>query len=363
MTIMPPIFRLLLPCSLLLVSAVGLSSVYSSCASSPTSDPYVKVQFVSPSTGWIVGSRLLHTRDGGKTWQVVQENGDGTVKSQTVVADLHRFQFINPEVGVTWLGNVFKRSTDRGQTWQDTFTIPPDKEYQWLSFFFLSPKEGWAAGKYVYYTDDGGKSWQQLGTSPVGDHRRQRQIGIDPEMANYQPVIRFTNAKHGLMVKLDGLVFLTEDGGKKWEQVFQIDQQLQDVFFSGVLDGWIVGNMGSVIHTRDGGHTWVPIQVPTKANLYSVAFVNSKAGCIVGSKSTVLCTKDAGFTWSLASIKGSQSPSELLVSVSFSDELHGWAVGGLGSENFSSMFSSPSNIVIATNDGGETWQAINPASQ
>lgn len=356
--------RLIIPCGLLILGGFGLSGIYNLYRSASTNDdPYVKVQFVSPSTGWIVGSQLLQTRDGGRTWHVIQEGGDGTVKSATVMSDLHRFQFINSEVGVSWRGNVFRRTTDGGRTWRDTFMIPPDNQYQWLSFFFLTPKEGWAAGKYVYSTKDGGQSWQQVSKTPVGDYSRQRRIRIEPELANCWPIIRFTNATHGLMVKLDGLVFLTQDGGKTWKSVFQVDKQLRDVFFSGERDGWLVGDSGFVAYTRDGGDTWVPIQTPTNKDLVSLFFINTKVGCVVGAGCTILCTKDGGSTWKMASVKGGPSQSQLLVSVSFADDLRGWAVGGLGSESFSPLFPSSSNIVLATKDGGQSWQAIDPLSQ
>lgn len=353
--------RLLLASSLMILSALGLSGLYGSCTlASGDEYPYLTVQFVNSTTGWIVGSRLLHTTDGGRTWQVIQQDGDGTLKTQTVVTDLHRYQFINQEVGVTWLGNVFKRTTDGGRTWQESFVIPPEDQYQWLSFFFLSPKEGWAAGKFVHYTKDGGKNWQELSKTPLGDYWRQRRVRIDSEMANYLPVIRFTNAKHGLMVKLDGLIFLTQDGGKTWQSVFQIDKKLQDVFFSGEQDGWAVGDTGTLARTTDGGRNWVHIQTPTDKDLYGVFFINSKLGCVVGSGCTVLCTKDGGSTWTMASVKGVRSPPSPLVSVSFTDELHGWAVGGFGKDSISPLFSSSSSVVLFTKDGGQNWEAIDP---
>ena len=89
----------------------GVAFAYSSCSPSSSFDnhPYVRVEFVSPSIGWIVGSKLLQTTDGGKTWRIVREGGDGTFISPTVVDSLHRFQFINQDVGLTVRNNVLKR--------------------------------------------------------------------------------------------------------------------------------------------------------------------------------------------------------------------------------------------------------------
>ena len=345
---------------LVIASSFFLTVTQGSCGSgSSNTDPYVHVQFVTPSTGWIVGSRLLQTTDGGKSWRVIDKGGDGTIRSETIVDDLRRFQFINPDVGITWRGNVFKRTTDSGRTWAESFSIPPPNEYQLLAFYFLNAMEGWAAGRNVYYTDNGGRSWQQLAPTPTGDYQHQRRIRIDPESANYWPLLRFTTSKDGVMAKLDGMVFLTHDGGKSWQYVFEANTRLSDLFFSDNLDGWLVGNGGFVARTRDGGQTWVPIKTPANNDLIAVHFVNSNVGCAVGSKSTIVCTKDGGTTWTSASVKSLPATLPLLVSVSFADELNGWAVGGFGIESSSVLFPSSSNIVLTTKDGGLSWEPVN----
>lgn len=149
---------------------LSLTLTFSNVASDSGSsnDPYVHVQFVNSSTGWIFGSRLWQTTDGGKNWKVIHDGENGTVRSHTVVYDLHRFQFINPTVGVNWRGNTFTRTSDGGRTWEERFSIPPENEYQLLSFFFLSPTEGWAIGKTVHY----GQRWTELAGIRQDTYRR-----------------------------------------------------------------------------------------------------------------------------------------------------------------------------------------------
>lgn len=320
-------------------------------------DPYVKVQFVNPSAGWIVGSRLLQTRDGGTTWQILQEVGEGTVKSETVITDLHRFQFVTPEMGWTWRGNVFSRTLDGGRSWPENFSIPPENEYQLLSFFFLDSKEGWAVGKNVYYTDNGGRSWQHLGQTPIGDYQHQSKLRIDSELANYKPLLRFTTPKNGIMAKLDGMVQLTSDGGKTWQLVFEANTKLSDLFFSDTSNGWLVGDGGFVARTLDGGRTWESMRSATSNDLIAVYFVNSRTGCAVGVKTTIVCTKDGGMTWTTSSIKSVPRSEPVLVSISFADELNGWAVGGWGVES-SWLIPTSSNIALRTKDGGNSWEPV-----
>jgi len=343
-----------------IIAAFGFAFSHGSCgASVGNKDPYIYVQFVDRSTGWIVGGRLLKTTDGGKNWSIVHDGADGTVKSDTVVNDLHRFQFIDREVAITWRGNIFGRSSDGGRTWPESFSIPPAKEYQWLSFFFLNPKEGWAVGKSIYYTGNGGQSWQELAQTPRGDYAQQRRIGIDPELANYWPRLRFTTPKDGVMARLDGMVLLTEDGGRTWQHVFEANIQLSDVFFSDNLNGWLAGKAGFVARTRDGGRTWVPIKTQTSNDLIAINFVNANHGCAVGSSCTIVCTNDGGMTWNVGSIKSPPASLPLLVSISFADELNGWAVGGLGIESSWGPIPSSANIALITKDGGTSWEPVN----
>jgi photosystem II stability/assembly factor-like uncharacterized protein len=340
--------------------ALGAGGLCLSCASSRGRDfPYLQVQFVSPSTGWILGPRLLHTTDAGRTWRALQEDGPGTVKSQTVVSDLHRLQFINEQVGVIWRGNVFNRTRDGGRTWQESFTVPPEHEYQLLSFFFLTPDAGWAVGKNVYRTSDGGRSWQQLGQTPTGDYQRQRRLGIQPELADYKPVVRFTNSGHGLMARLDGIVYLTDDGGQTWKLVWQVDKQITDVFFLNEREGWLVGTEGCVARTEDGGRTWVGTRTTIAADLYGVFFTDRLNGVAVGSGGAIMRTGDGGATWRAAAVSGLSDPKPLLVSVSFVNEKRGWAVGGIGSE-FVPASQSPFSALLKTDDGGQTWTDATP---
>jgi photosystem II stability/assembly factor-like uncharacterized protein len=346
--------------SLVLLLLVGVLAGIR-CISRPNSAqayPNIKVQFTDPRTGWIFGPRLLHTSDGGSTWQVLRDAGEGTIRSQTMVTDLQRVQFINSEVGVVWMGNTFIRSRDGGRTWTDVFTVPPAHQYQWLSFFFRSPEEGWAVGTHIHYTNDGGRTWSTLGKTPIGDNQRQRALGISPELANYKPVIKFTDTNHGLMARLDGEIYFTGDSGKTWQLVGRVDKQIQDICFINNNDGWLAGTGGYLARTTDGGHTWQPIAPPSKENLYSVHFFNTKTGAVVGSNSTILYTQDGGATWKKAVINSAASSSQLLVSVAFADELRGWAVGGLGTEGFAPSLATTLNTVLVTNDGGQTWKGI-----
>jgi photosystem II stability/assembly factor-like uncharacterized protein len=181
---------------------------------------------------------------------------------------------------------------------------------------------------------------------------------IGPTYANYMPALWFSDVRNGLMARLDGEVYATTDGGKTWEKVWSVEKGITDMFFVSDRDGWIVGNEGLVAITKDGGRTWRSVPTSTKANLTSVFFVNKTVGCAVGYGGAILYTKDGGVTWKEASISGLWTPSPL-ASVSFADELHGWSVGG-NSDPLEPALLSPSNVILATEDGGQSWKLIKP---
>jgi photosystem II stability/assembly factor-like uncharacterized protein len=343
-----------------IICGFGLTLNLGSCASdsNQSDDPYLHVQFVTSAVGWIVGPRLLQTTDGGKNWKVIQGGGSGTVISETVVADLHRFQFINSEVGIARDRDVFKKTSDGGRTWQE-LSISADNEHQLASFFFLDTRQGWVAGKNVYFTSDGGQNWQRLASTPTGDPRHQREMRVAPELANYRPLLRFTTAKDGVMAKLDGMAHVTNDGGITWQYVFDAGKPLRDVFFYDTSNGWLVGNAGLVVRTRDGGRTWTHMKTPTTNDLLAVHFINSNSGCAVGAKCTIICTMDGGTTWNTALVKSLPEMPPLLASVSFADELNGWAVGGFGAESSWRPIPAGSSIALTTKDGGKTWEPVN----
>jgi photosystem II stability/assembly factor-like uncharacterized protein len=137
-----------------------------------------------------------------------------------------------------------------------------------------------------------------------------------------------------------------------------VAKPIYNIFFVDEQSGWVAGAEGLLARTDDGGHTWKITGTPTTNFLTSVFFINKQTGWAVGHNSTILYTKDGGATWKQSSITDLKSSAVPLTSVSFPNEAHGWAVGGNGTESFSASESQPSNIVLSTSDGGQTWRLV-----
>ena len=114
---------------------------------------------------------------------------------------------------------------------------------------------------------------------------------------------------------------------------------------------WASGQRGTVIHTLDGGATWIRDTVPgaTTLDLRAIAGVSAAIAhaISIGDSSRIYRTTDGGRTWSLryaASRKGT-----FFDAIRFWDARHGIAI------------SDPVNgafLIVATKDGGDSWQEI-----
>jgi len=137
-----------------------------------------------------------------------------------------------------------------------------------------------------------------------------------------------------------GTVLHTEDGGQSWvRQDSGIDYTLTSIAFPDPQNGWAVGDGGTIIHTADGGQSWEKQKCPVDYYLMGVFFVNDQKGWAVTEWTTILHTSDGGKNWQV------QFTAEdyILKSVSFCDPLNGWAVGEYG-------------YTYHTSDGGRAWE-------
>lgn len=322
--------------------------------------PNVRVQFINRDVGWIVGPRLLQTTDGGRTWTEIRSVGYGTLQSEAIGFGHQQIQFITPASGVQLDLNKVVKTSDGGRTWGEQFSLPEVRqpEYPSGSLFFLTPEVGWVVKEMVYRTTDGGRSWTQMSATPRGITERQRAMRVAATVADFVPSLWFVSEQVGLMARLDGEVYRTSDGGTTWTKVWTIESPIRNIFFISDQKGWLTGERGLIARTTDGGLTWSKEPAPTSADLTSIFFINEQTGWVAGVGSTILYTRDGGLTWKNGSVSGLIGAPPL-ASVSFADELHGWAVGGHGQGASVSLFT-PSNVILSTSDGGHTWQPFTP---
>ncbi len=132
-----------------------------------------------------------------------------------------------------------------------------------------------------------------------------------------------------------------------WELVdMPTDNHLRSVYFTDSLYGWVVGDTGTILHTRDGGNTWIEQDAGTEDDVMFVYFLDRQQGWAVSWSlegffgTFLLRTVDGGETWII-----DPYPEEFIFinCILFTDPQHGW------------MGGSP-HALVHTQDGGQSWQ-------
>src|SRR4029079_6461331 len=130
-----------------------------------------------------------------------------------------------------------------------------------------------------------------------------------------------------------------------WGKQYISVNQLNGVAFSGLGDGWAVGNAGALYGTTEGGCIWyvgqrsVTAQALTgvvrldEAHAWAVGGLGVAPRTVAGVDSTVWELRTAG-------------ASNTLHAARFVSTTQGWSAGSNGS-----------GIVLVTTDGGVTWNA------
>ena len=165
------------------------------------------IHFVDVQNGWAVGNQgtIIHTKDGGTTW----------VKQKSPVPYfLMAVQFVNTKKG--WI--VTERTTilateDGGATWQVQFK---DQDFILRSLSFCDENNGWAVGEYgfIYHTDNGGKTWQHQ----AGEYTLSLET-MEMEGGNFLFDVVALNPKTALAVGIEGYIAGTDNGGKTWVSI------------------------------------------------------------------------------------------------------------------------------------------------
>jgi photosystem II stability/assembly factor-like uncharacterized protein len=150
----------------------------------------------------------------------------------------------------------------------------------------------------------------------------------------------FSTEKDGWTCGRWGTILHTSDGGKTWVcQNSGVDYSLSSIFFVDSKHGWAVGDEGTIIHTQDGGKNWDKQKSPVSLVLMDVYFATPTKGWIVTEQTHILYTDNGGKTWGIQF----KDKDFILKAISFCDQLNGWAVGEYG-------------YIYHTKNGGITWE-------
>jgi photosystem II stability/assembly factor-like uncharacterized protein len=138
-------------------------------------------------------------------------------------------------------------------------------------------------------------------------------------------------------------ISLSADAQIKWNSINSpTGKSLKNLVFTDNLNGWAVGDSGTIIHTSDGGLNWVIQNTAISNDLFSATFPDKNHGWALSIddnyNSIILNTTNGGNDWSNSLFNG----SDVLSTILFLDSLNGWAGGYNGS-------------ILYTSNGGKNW--------
>ncbi len=253
------------------------------------------VFFIDAHRGWAVGGEcrplqaashgiVLRTDDGGNTW---------TELPRLVLPRLTGVKFFDRDRGVVfgegaslYPAGVFA-TRDGGNTWQP---LAADAAGDWLAGDFLDSNLGAVAGPAG-----------QLATLT-----RQKVVHSPLAAASLRAfrAMRLVAPTGGWAVGDGGLLMTTHDAGRSWQTPpADLPEAAADHFdFHAVAvqspHVWVAGAPGTrIFHSPDNGQTWQSIATGQSAPLRALTFVDAEHGWAAGDLGNILATHDGGHTW------------------------------------------------------------------
>jgi photosystem II stability/assembly factor-like uncharacterized protein len=181
----------------------------------------------------------------------------------------------------------------------------------------------------------------------------------------------FLDERNGWLANTRGQVHRTTDAGETWQQLFQFEGGIfpRCLGFASATKGW-VGNINftagsarpdsSLFETEDGGRTWSNISArisgPTVVGLCGLRVPERNVVVAVGrwnGPPMFVKSTDGGRSFTSVNVAPLASG---LVDLFFFNERDGFAVGGLGVGPSEAEQRASRTVILATNDGGATWQ-------
>ena len=174
------------------------------------------------------------------------------------------------------------------------------------------------------------------------------------DMTSYHlPAVKMAGVDQAMMLAVDhagkrivavgehGIILLSDDGGKSFRQAEQVPSRatLTSVSFINSSEGWVAGHWGVILHTLNGGESWTMQreELTVDRPLFCIRFRDALHGIAGGLWSLLLRTDDGGQTWSTVELP--------------------MADGRKAEKNLFSLFAGPENDVFITAERGAVYRS------
>jgi len=145
-----------------------------------------------------------------------------------------------------------------------------------------------------------------------------------------------------------GTILKTTDGGENWiQKTSNTTEHLNKVKFANSTTGYTIGENGTLLKTIDTGENWTIIDTSETVELYGLSCVNEDIVYISGQNGLIKRTEDGGVTW----VTQNTGLTEAINNIQFINSDLGFAT---------TTWEYPDNsYLLKTDDGGDNWQTIN----
>ena len=288
------------------------------------------IQMVDDQNGYLCGQDglAMRTRDGGKTWEQLNTRTELYIFALTFPDRLHGYMVGDRGLVLSTSdgGETFvKRQLQRIFSPELRDYALPFEEPTYYGVAFVDDDHGWVVGELgrIWVTDNGGKTWQEQQDALMPQWKHVLGPNEDPRLADFTlPTlfgVSFRDQQHGAACGLQGWVIRTADGGKSWTFAHQAET------LDGPPDNLVPGALR--------------LDLPARDPLFSIDLYGKDSGITTGLTGIALRLQKNG-AW--GPIQGFPSMPFPLTQARFSDEKHGWVVGY--------------GVILHTDDGGKTWR-------
>ena len=312
------------------------------------------IAFADSLIGYItdIGHGEFRTVDGGKTWVKTADRG----------SNISLVEFGSTTVGWKVGGGGAYKTTDAGETW-NFFSAPFFNGGIYSNIYALDEQRVWVLKSYyngrpvegsIWYSSDGGSTWNQLQTGLISSEENQ-VVYHDMLMKSSGEGIAIGRIYRPSLNERKAFIQRTDDFGNTWTTAELPDYNLNDVLSIDDSTWVIPGNIGSYpnnnliqLRSEDYGQSWeesFPFIYTGYNYLYSSIYVPAFETILVSTLSGVYKSIDKGRTYFRITTDYDIYVKDVVV-----DEQP------LSDESQTIMARSFNRSYLLSQDGGHSWE-------
>lgn len=271
-----------------------------------------------------LGNHILSSTDNGQNWDIFYSIKDGSFGELSNNLKSYKTDGLTYFLQNTYsdtVGRTLYLLNTETQTIEHQYTTPipdPSAERNWITSYDISESDadyaviavgykiGLAGYEKVFYTTDGGTTWDEIYYTVDNLNIFTEEVAIHPTNPEKLYITRGNGD-----TDTDGGLLISEDGGQTWEEKIE-GIVLQPITFNptNVNEIWVGTGISfgeypeGLYKSTDGGDTWNEVEIPWTDYLLDCINViqfnpSNPLNMIVLEDNEVAISNDGGATWAL----------------------------------------------------------------